>query len=229
MGSNFCPRGSAPLEGQLLAVSSNTALFSLLGTTYGGDGRTTFGLPDARGRAIMVPEQGQGFQTNVLGVEVGPSKSSLSKRNCRLILTVLVLRQLREQRRVLILVVEQLGRPLQTRSQMLLVDLSQAIVSCMREPSLFPQLVIVNLYRHVRLSSLLHNVLRFKVFFRHETNLNWLKAKIKNFVDFWFFRRCQCRNALNADANTRKIQHQLKRLVFFYALISIRLNRPLKQ
>lgn len=49
-GGNFAPRGWAFCDGQLLAVSSNDALFSLLGTMYGGDGRTTFGLPDLRGR-----------------------------------------------------------------------------------------------------------------------------------------------------------------------------------
>lgn len=44
----FCPRGSLPADGRLLQISTNTALFSLLGTTYGGDGRTTFALPDLR-------------------------------------------------------------------------------------------------------------------------------------------------------------------------------------
>jgi microcystin-dependent protein len=48
---NFAPRGWAFCDGQKLSISSNTALFSLLGTTYGGDGRTTFALPDLRGRA----------------------------------------------------------------------------------------------------------------------------------------------------------------------------------
>ena len=56
-GFNFAPRGWAKCEGQLLAISQNTALFSLLGTTYGGDGRTTFGLPDLRGRVIISPGQ----------------------------------------------------------------------------------------------------------------------------------------------------------------------------
>ncbi|MEM8882804.1 MAG: tail fiber protein [Planctomycetota bacterium] len=51
VGFNFAPRGWAKCEGQLLAIASNTALFSILGTTYGGDGRTTFGLPDLRGRS----------------------------------------------------------------------------------------------------------------------------------------------------------------------------------
>lgn len=47
-GGNFCPRGSLPADGRLLQISTHTALFSLLGTNYGGDGRTTFGLPDLR-------------------------------------------------------------------------------------------------------------------------------------------------------------------------------------
>ncbi|WP_336987047.1 phage tail protein [Altererythrobacter aquiaggeris] len=47
---NFCPRGSALADGKLMAISQNTALFSLLGTQFGGDGRTTFGLPDLRGK-----------------------------------------------------------------------------------------------------------------------------------------------------------------------------------
>ena len=50
-GGNFAPQGWALCNGQLLSISQNTALFSLLGTNYGGDGRTTFGLPDLRGRA----------------------------------------------------------------------------------------------------------------------------------------------------------------------------------
>lgn len=50
-GANFCPRGTAEANGQLLAIAQNSALFSLYGTTYGGDGRTTFALPDLRGGA----------------------------------------------------------------------------------------------------------------------------------------------------------------------------------
>lgn len=53
VGFNFCPRGWAKAEGQLLPIAQNTALFSLLGTLYGGDGRTTFGLPDLRGRTVV--------------------------------------------------------------------------------------------------------------------------------------------------------------------------------
>jgi microcystin-dependent protein len=54
-GGNFAPRGWAFCDGQLLDVSQNNALFALLGTIYGGDGRTTFGLPDLRGRAPVQP------------------------------------------------------------------------------------------------------------------------------------------------------------------------------
>lgn len=61
---NFCPRGFAELSGQLVAIQSDTALFSLLGSTYGGDWRTSFGYPDARGRSIVGVGQGPGL-TNV--------------------------------------------------------------------------------------------------------------------------------------------------------------------
>ena len=60
-GGNFAPRGWAFCDGQLLSVSENTALFSLLGTTYGGDGRTTFGLPDLRGRTASHAGKGPGL------------------------------------------------------------------------------------------------------------------------------------------------------------------------
>ncbi|MGY3090569.1 microcystin-dependent protein [Hymenobacter sp. UYAg731] len=67
VGFNFAPRGWALCQGQLLAISQNTALFSLLGTNYGGDGRTTFGLPDLRSRLIVQPGQGPGLSNYVLG------------------------------------------------------------------------------------------------------------------------------------------------------------------
>lgn len=60
-GFNFPPRGWAFCNGQLLPISTNSALFSLLGTTFGGDGRTTFGLPDLRGRSIVHPGNGPGL------------------------------------------------------------------------------------------------------------------------------------------------------------------------
>ncbi len=70
-GGNFAPRGWAFCDGQLLSISSNSALFSILGTTYGGDGRTTFGLPDLRGRVAMHPGSGPGLTTRRLGEKSG--------------------------------------------------------------------------------------------------------------------------------------------------------------
>ncbi len=64
---NFAPRGWALCNGQLLAISQNTALFSLLGTNYGGDGRTTFGLPNLQGRAPLHPGDGPGLTSRQLG------------------------------------------------------------------------------------------------------------------------------------------------------------------
>lgn len=61
VGFNFAPQGWTLCQGQLLAIASNTALFSLLGTTFGGDGRTTFGIPDLRGRVIVSPGTGPGL------------------------------------------------------------------------------------------------------------------------------------------------------------------------
>lgn len=71
---NFAPRGWAFCNGQLLPISQNTALFSLLGTTYGGNGQTTFALPDLRGRVPISSGQGLGLQNYVLG-EVGGSEA----------------------------------------------------------------------------------------------------------------------------------------------------------
>jgi len=70
-GGNFAPRGWAFCDGQLLPIAQNTALFSILGTTYGGDGRTTFGLPDLRGRVPMGPRQGAGLSSHQLGEKGG--------------------------------------------------------------------------------------------------------------------------------------------------------------
>ncbi len=64
---NFAPKGWAFCNGQLLPLSQNTALFSLLGTTYGGDGKSTFALPDLQGNAAMHPGQGQGLSLRSLG------------------------------------------------------------------------------------------------------------------------------------------------------------------
>ena len=68
---NFAPKGWAFCDGQLLPISQNTALFSLLGTTYGGDGKSTFALPDLQGSAAMHPGQGQGLSQRFLGEEGG--------------------------------------------------------------------------------------------------------------------------------------------------------------
>jgi microcystin-dependent protein len=71
---NFAPRGWAFCHGQLLPIAQNTALFSLLGTIYGGDGRTTFALPDLRGRAPIHFGQGPGLSNYNLG-ELGGVES----------------------------------------------------------------------------------------------------------------------------------------------------------
>jgi microcystin-dependent protein len=68
---NFAPEGWAMCNGQLLAVDQYQALFSLLGTTYGGDGIRTFGLPDLRGRAPIHFGQGPGLESYALGDKVG--------------------------------------------------------------------------------------------------------------------------------------------------------------
>ncbi len=75
---NFAPRGWALCDGQLLAISSNAALFSILGTTYGGDGRTTFGLPDLRGRVSMHPGNGPGLSSVRLGQRGGVETVTLT-------------------------------------------------------------------------------------------------------------------------------------------------------
>lgn len=68
---NFAPRGWAFCGGQLLPLSQNTALFSLLGTTYGGNGKSNFALPNLQGRAPMHPGQGPGLSLHDLGEEAG--------------------------------------------------------------------------------------------------------------------------------------------------------------
>ena len=70
-GFNFAPRGHALCDGQLLPINQNQSLFSILGTTYGGDGRTTFGLPDLRGRAPVHEGQGPGLPSKMLGQKDG--------------------------------------------------------------------------------------------------------------------------------------------------------------
>lgn len=74
----FAPRGWAFCDGQLLAVSQNDALFSLFGTIYGGDGRTTFGLPDMRGRIPIHAGTGPGLSQRRLGAEGGVEDVALT-------------------------------------------------------------------------------------------------------------------------------------------------------
>ena len=76
---NFAPRGWAFCNGQLLPVSQNTALFSLIGTTYGGDGRSTTALPNLRGRIPMHPGRGPGLTSRRLGQRGGAEQVTLTE------------------------------------------------------------------------------------------------------------------------------------------------------
>lgn len=80
-GGNFAPRGWAFCDGQLLPIAQNSALFSILGTTYGGDGKTTFALPDLRGRVAMQPGQGPGLSSYQLGQKGGAESVTLTVNN----------------------------------------------------------------------------------------------------------------------------------------------------
>jgi len=80
-GGNFAPRFWADCNGQLLPISSNTALFSLIGTIYGGDGRTTFALPDLRGRVPMHYGNGPGLSPRTQGQKIGFENITLSVAN----------------------------------------------------------------------------------------------------------------------------------------------------
>lgn len=81
VGFNFCPRGWSAAEGQLLPISQYTALFSLFGTTYGGDGRTTFALPDLRGRAPISDGTGPGLAAHSFGEKGGSENLTLTVAN----------------------------------------------------------------------------------------------------------------------------------------------------
>lgn len=78
---NFAPRGWALCEGQLLPINANQALYSILGTTYGGDGRTSFALPDLRGRAPVSAGSGAGLPHYDLGQKGGNSETTLNVAN----------------------------------------------------------------------------------------------------------------------------------------------------
>ena len=75
---NFCPRGYAMAAGQILPIAQNTDLFSLLGTTYGGNGQTTFALPDLRGRSPRGTGQGPGLANVDLGEMAGTEAATLT-------------------------------------------------------------------------------------------------------------------------------------------------------
>ena len=74
----FCPRGTLEASGQLLPISQYTALFSLMGTTYGGDGRTTFAVPDLRGRVPMGQGRGPGLSDRRMGERAGRETNTLN-------------------------------------------------------------------------------------------------------------------------------------------------------
>jgi len=80
-GFNFAPRGWAKCDGQLIAIASNTALFSLLGTTFGGDGVNTFALPDLRGRSIVHIGHGPGLSTISWGEKGGHEQVYMTQAN----------------------------------------------------------------------------------------------------------------------------------------------------
>src|SRR4051812_11393884 len=78
---SFAPKGYMLCQGQLLAIASNTALFSLLGTTYGGNGVQTFGLPDTRGRMIISQGNGAGLPSHSMGEMSGTANVTLLTSN----------------------------------------------------------------------------------------------------------------------------------------------------
>jgi len=79
VGFNFCPRGWVAAEGQLLPINQNQSLYSLLGTTYGGDGRTSFALPDLRGRAINGQGDGPGLSQRRQGQKGGSDSKVMTQ------------------------------------------------------------------------------------------------------------------------------------------------------
>ncbi|HMQ61685.1 MAG TPA: tail fiber protein [Flavilitoribacter sp.] len=80
-GFNFAPKGWALCDGQLQSIAQNSALFSLLGTTYGGDGITTFALPDLRGRTMLHQGHGPGLSLRVIGEKSGTETTTLITSN----------------------------------------------------------------------------------------------------------------------------------------------------
>ena len=78
-GANFAPRAWALCQGQLLSISQNPSLFSIIGTMYGGDGVTTFGLPDLRGRSAIGSGQGPGLNNIMQGQKLGTQSNTLNE------------------------------------------------------------------------------------------------------------------------------------------------------
>lgn len=81
LGFNFAPKGYATCQGQILSIAQNTALFSLLGTYYGGNGQTTFALPDLQGRAPIGQGQGPGLPLYELGQKAGTNSVTILTSN----------------------------------------------------------------------------------------------------------------------------------------------------
>lgn len=81
LGFNFAPKGYSTCQGQILSIAQNTALFSLLGTTYGGNGQTTFGLPDLQGRMPIGQGQGAGLPFYSMGEVGGTVSTTLTSAN----------------------------------------------------------------------------------------------------------------------------------------------------
>ena len=81
LGFNFAPRGYLTCQGQIMSIAQNTALFSLLGTNYGGNGQTTFGLPDLQGRAPIGQGQGGGLPSYTIGEKAGAPTATLLLSN----------------------------------------------------------------------------------------------------------------------------------------------------
>ncbi|MGB3242891.1 MAG: tail fiber protein [Sulfitobacter sp.] len=79
VGFNFCPRGWAQAAGQILPINQNSALYSLLGTTFGGDGQVNFGLPDLRGRVTMGPGAGPGLTPRQIGEKAGTEAKTMTE------------------------------------------------------------------------------------------------------------------------------------------------------
>jgi len=80
-GFNFAPKGYATCQGQIISIAQNTALFSLLGTTYGGNGQTTFALPDLQGRTAIGQGQGPGLPYHSMGELAGTPTTTLLSAN----------------------------------------------------------------------------------------------------------------------------------------------------